>query len=106
MTVLVFPDENGANLALSSGRAQLVFADTPPAAYAVAKSNGQFKLVGAPYASAPYGLAMPKGSGLAPAVLAALKVLMHNGTYQAIFSKWGLKGATITDPSKSTARSR
>ncbi len=47
VTVLVFPDQNGANLALASGRAQLVFADSPPAAYAVKKSNGQFKLVGA-----------------------------------------------------------
>ena len=62
--VLVFPDQNGANLALTSGRAQLVFADSPPAAYAVKKSNGQFKLVGAPYAAAPYGLATAKGSSL------------------------------------------
>ncbi|MGH9059207.1 MAG: ABC transporter substrate-binding protein, partial [Acidimicrobiales bacterium] len=38
-----FPDQNGANLALSSGRAQLVMADSPVAAYAVKKANGQFK---------------------------------------------------------------
>jgi polar amino acid transport system substrate-binding protein len=98
VTVLTFADQNGANLALSSGRAQLVFADSPPAAYAVKKSNGQFKLVGAAYAAAPYGLAMAKGNGLDTAVLAALKVLMKNGTYQAIFTKWGLKSAAITNP--------
>jgi polar amino acid transport system substrate-binding protein len=98
VTVLVFPDQNGANLALASGRAQLVFADSPPAAYAVKKSNGQFKLVGAPYAAAPYGLAMAKGNGLDKAVLAALKVLMKNGTYKSIFAKWGLSAAAITDP--------
>jgi polar amino acid transport system substrate-binding protein len=98
VTVLTFSDQNGANLALSSGRAQLVFADSPPAAYAVKKSNGQFKLVGAAYAAAPYGLAMAKGNGLDKAVLAALKVLMKNGTYQAIFTKWGLKSAAITNP--------
>ncbi len=98
VTVLTFADQNGANLALSSGRAQLVFADSPPAAYAVQKSNGQFKLVGAAYAAAPYGLAMAKGNGLDTAVLAALKVLMKNGTYQAIFNKWGLKSAAITNP--------
>ncbi len=64
VTVLTFPDQNGANLALVSGRAQLGFADTPPAAYQVKKSNGQFKLVGQAYAAAPYGLAMAKSSGL------------------------------------------
>jgi polar amino acid transport system substrate-binding protein len=98
VTVLTFADQNGANLALSSGRAQLVFADSPPAAYAVKKSNGQFKLVGAAYAAAPYGLAMAKGNGLDKSVLAALKVLMKNGTYQSIFNKWGLKSAAITNP--------
>ena len=46
VTVLTFPDQNGANLALSSGRAQLVMADSPVAAYAVKKSNGQFKITG------------------------------------------------------------
>ena len=33
VTVLTFPDQNGANLALSSGRAQLGFADSPVAEY-------------------------------------------------------------------------
>src|SRR5437868_2336095 len=57
VTVLTFPDQNGANLALSSGRAQLVMADSPPSEYAVKKSNGQFKITGSTYGTAPYGLA-------------------------------------------------
>jgi polar amino acid transport system substrate-binding protein len=96
--VLSFPDQNGANLALSSGRAQLGFADSPPAAYAVKKSNGQFKLVGPTLAAAPYGLAIPKKSGLAPAVLAALKALMKNGSYTKILTKWGVQAGAITTP--------
>jgi polar amino acid transport system substrate-binding protein len=88
--VLVFPDQNGANLAVASGRAQLGFADTPVAAYQVKKTGGQFKLVGAAYASAPYGLAIPKNTHLAPAVLAAMKVLEANGQYSAILNHWGL----------------
>jgi polar amino acid transport system substrate-binding protein len=98
VTVLVFATQTEANLAVSSGRAQLGFADTPVAAYQVKQSGGLFKLVGAAYAPAPYGLAIPKKSGLAPAVLAALKVLMKDGTYQAIFAKWGLEGIAITTP--------
>jgi polar amino acid transport system substrate-binding protein len=94
--VLSFPDQNGANLALSAGRAQLGFADSPPAAYAVKQSHGQFKLVGPTIAAAPYGLAIPKKSGLAPAVLAALKTLMTNGSYTKIVTKWGVQAGAIT----------
>jgi polar amino acid transport system substrate-binding protein len=94
--VLSFPDQNGANLALSSGRAQLGFADSPPAEYAVKKSNGQFKLVGPTLAAAPYGLAIPKKSGLTQPVLAALKVLMKNGSYTKILTKWGIEKGAIS----------
>ena len=42
--VQIYPDQNGANLAISSGRAELGMADSPVAAYIVEQSNGQFKL--------------------------------------------------------------
>src|SRR5438552_3133687 len=58
--VLTFTDQNGANLAITSGRAQVGMADSPVADYQVKKSSGQFKLVGKPYGTAPYGIAMPK----------------------------------------------
>jgi polar amino acid transport system substrate-binding protein len=94
VTVLSFSDQNQANLAVSSGRAQLGFADTPVAGYQVEKSNGQFKLVGASYANAPYGLALPKGNGMTRPVQAGLLVLQKDGQYAAILKKWGLsKGA-------------
>ncbi|MFL5861742.1 MAG: ABC transporter substrate-binding protein [Solirubrobacteraceae bacterium] len=96
VTVLTFPDQNGANLALSSGRAQIVMADSPVAAYGVKKSNGQFKTVGATYGTAPYGLAVPKTGDLDKAVLAAMKVVMSNGTYSKIMAKWGLQSGAIS----------
>jgi polar amino acid transport system substrate-binding protein len=90
VSVSVFPDQNAANLALSSGRATVDMADSPPAAYAVEQSNGQFKISGRQYGVAAYGIAMPKNSGLAKPVLDALKAVMADGTYQRIFSYWGL----------------
>jgi polar amino acid transport system substrate-binding protein len=105
VTVLTFPDQNGANLALSSGRAQLVMADSPVADYAVAKSNGQFKIVGTTYGTAPYGLALPKNNGMAKAVLAALLVLMRNGTYKSILTHWGIESGAITVPKTNGATS-
>jgi polar amino acid transport system substrate-binding protein len=96
VSVIAFPNQNLANLAVSSGRAQLGFADTPVAGYQVTKTHGLFKLVGAAYATAPYGLAFPKTSGLDKAVQAALVVLINNGTYKSIFDKWGLQSGVIT----------
>jgi polar amino acid transport system substrate-binding protein len=92
--ILSFSDQNQANLALSSGRADLGFLDSPIAEYQVKQTGGQFKVVGAAYATGPYGLALPKGN-LAPAVLAALKVLMQNGTYDSILKHWGLTQGAI-----------
>jgi polar amino acid transport system substrate-binding protein len=105
VTVQVYPDQNAVNLALSSGRADVDMSDSPPAAYAVEQSNGQFKLTGKQYGVAAYGIAIPKNSGLAKPVLDALKAVMADGTYDKIFQYWGLvkKGAagcpcTITNP--------
>jgi len=98
VTVSVFPDQNGANLALSSGRSDVGMADSPVADYQVKKSNGQFKLTGKSYGTAPYGIAIPKDSGLDKPVLAALKALMANGQYKAILAKWGISSGAITNP--------
>jgi polar amino acid transport system substrate-binding protein len=98
VTVQTYPDQNGANLAVSSGRAQLGFADTPVAYYQVKQTSGEFKVVGASYANAPYGLAFPKGSGLVKPTLAALKQLMSDGTYTTILTKWGVQSGAITNP--------
>ena len=94
VTVLVFNTQTEANLAVSSGRAALGFADTPVADYQVKQSSGEFKIVGAPYATGPYGLAIPK-NGLDKAVLAALQAVVKNGTYASILAKWGLSGIAI-----------
>jgi polar amino acid transport system substrate-binding protein len=98
ITPLVFPDESGANLALSSGRADAVLADSPVAAYAAKQSNGQFEITGSSYDTAPYGIAIPKTNGLTQPILSALKKLMSDGTYTAILKKWGIDDGAITNP--------
>ena len=97
VNVLVFPTQTGANLALSTGRAQVMMADTPVAAYQVKLSNGKFKLEGA-YGVAPYGIAVPKGSGMAQPILDALKKLIAEGIYTKILAKWGTSSGAITTP--------
>ena len=98
LKVLVLPDQPAANLALSSGRADVSMADSPVAAYQVKKSDGRFELVGTPYAPAPYGIAVPKGSGLAKPLLQAVEATMEDGSYQAVLRKWGVQVGAIDDP--------
>ena len=98
VTVLQFSDQSGANLAVASGRADVGFADSPPVDYIVQSSNGQFKNTGKPFGLAPYGIALPKGNGMAAAVEAALKELIANGKYADMLKKWNLSDGAITAP--------
>jgi hypothetical protein len=41
-----------------------------------------------PVQRGPYGIAIPKGNGMAKPMLDALKVLMATGAYKPILSKW------------------
>jgi polar amino acid transport system substrate-binding protein len=104
-TVYSYPDQNSANLAIASGRAQVGMADSPVAAYQVQQSHGTFKLVGKAYGTAPYGIAVPKGSGMTGPLLAALKRVMSDGTYLAILKKWGIQAGAITNPTINGATS-
>ena len=97
INLLVFPGQNDANLALSSGRAQVDYADSPIIAYQVRKLGVSVRS-SPTFGAAPYGLALPKGNGMAKPVLEALKVLMANGTYAAILKRWELESAAITNP--------
>jgi polar amino acid transport system substrate-binding protein len=97
--VLAFPDQNGANLALSSGRADVVLADSPVNAYAAKQSNGAFKIAGSVYGTAPYGIAVPKGpkyAGFAQAISGALTDLAKSGQYQQILTKWGVQAGAVS----------
>lgn len=105
VSLSIFPDQTGANLALSSGRVQVVMADSPVADYAVKKSGGKFKLVGPTYGTAPYGIAVPRPSGVAPghapldkALLLAMKKVISDGTYDSILKKWGVQSGAINNP--------
>jgi polar amino acid transport system substrate-binding protein len=95
--LLVFPGQNDANLALSSGRAEIDFADSPIIAYQVRKLGVNVRSSPA-FGVAPEGLALPKNNGMAKPVLEALKLLIANGTYMSILKKWEIQEATITNP--------
>jgi polar amino acid transport system substrate-binding protein len=96
VTVQSFSDQNSVNLAVSSGRADVGFADSQVSGYVVAQSNGAFKLTGQAFAVAPYGIATPKGNGMDKAIAAAVTELINNGTYLQILKKWGVQDGAVT----------
>jgi polar amino acid transport system substrate-binding protein len=96
VSVLTFSTQSEANLAVSSGRADVGFADSPVAAYIVATSNGVFQNSGTSVNNAPYGFALPRGNGMAAPVAAAVNALIANGVYSQILTKWGVQSGAIT----------
>ena len=97
LTVLPFDDQSGANLALSSGRADVVMADSPVNAYAAQQSKGAFMIVGTTYGTAPYGIAVPKKStALRDALVSALNKMIADGSYKTLLTKWGVQAGAIT----------
>jgi polar amino acid transport system substrate-binding protein len=97
VTVLAFGNQNEANLAVSGGRADVGFADSQVAGYIVATSNGVFQNSGTAFEVAPYGLALPKGNGMATPVQGAVNLLISNGIYHKILTKWGVQAGAVTD---------
>ncbi|NNN00816.1 MAG: ABC transporter substrate-binding protein [Acidimicrobiaceae bacterium] len=98
LTILSLSTQTAANLAVSSGQADVGFLDSQIAGYVVSTSNGAFKLLGKAVNVAPYGIATPKtaaGKGLAKAIQAALKTLIANGTYGAILKHWGVSAGGL-----------
>jgi polar amino acid transport system substrate-binding protein len=99
LRIAIFGDHNAVYIALKSSNDDAVgLTDSPVAAYSVKHSRGELALSGEPYDEAPYGIALPKGSGLARPILAALKKLMADGTYRAILTKWGIQSGAIANP--------
>jgi polar amino acid transport system substrate-binding protein len=105
VTVLSFGNQSQANLAVSSGRAQVGFADSQVAAYIVSTSNGVFMNSGSAIEVAPYGLALPKGNGMAAPVQAAVNLLIANGVYKTILTKWGVEAGAVSTASINGATS-
>ena len=106
VTALSTDDQNAANLALTTGRAQVGSADSPVAEYAVKQSNGTLAIAGKSYEDAPYGIAIPKDAGtLKQAIQGALVALIADGSYKTILAKWGVDDGAITAPAINGATS-
>lgn len=95
---VILKTQNDVNLALTSQRADVAMADSPVVRYIVDQSDGKLKTEGDPYGLAPYGIAIPKGTGMTQPVLDAVKKIETNGAYDKILSYWHLSSGHLNNP--------
>ncbi|MER3452356.1 MAG: atrA protein [Acidimicrobiia bacterium] len=97
LTVLTFDTDPEAQQALKAGRTVADMNDFPVAAY-VAKTTGDFEVVGEQIGAGPYGIGVRKeDTDLRDAIQRALKAVIADGTYDRILEKWNVtRGALKT----------
>lgn len=97
ITAQLYPSQNEANLAVASGRADAVLADSISMAYAAKESKGAFELAtGNDYDPTDLAVAVPNDSPLVAPISAALKELQQDGTLRKLVDKWGIPGQAMT----------
>lgn len=92
----LYPDQAAANLAVDSGRADVVSLDSPGAVLLVEKSNGKLVVAGT-YGEALHGIALAKGSDLVRPIALAFQATMEDGSGPKIFESWGLGPTAVAD---------
>lgn len=84
-----FTTQNAAELAVSSGRVELVAAGSAKLLY-MANQTGTFAVSEFTAGAVYNGIGVPKGDPIGPLLRDALQSMMDDGSYQAIMEKWGV----------------
>jgi polar amino acid transport system substrate-binding protein len=93
-----YDDQAAANEALARGIADATLTDSPSAIYGAKESNGRIQCSGMPYATALYGIAIPKREAeLRDGVFKAMKDLISDGAYQRLTGQWGLSSGAVPE---------
>ena len=102
LEVMSFTDQPTSILSVRSRRADAFFSSQAPLSYFVHQAKGDLELAAIGKANGFQdlfqGAVVPKGSPLGAVLLDGIKVLKANGTYAAIFKKWGLDNNMIDEP--------
>lgn len=93
-----FPDDGSRTLAVTNGRIEVTATSQDALGYQIASQNVPLELQSFTYAPVEQGIVIPDGSDLGPAVEAAMKEIVSNGTYAKIMEKWGVSDAAYSSP--------
>ena len=79
-----------------TGKADVFYADSPVAGYAISQTDGQLEALGEDVGVTKEAVAIKKGdSDTAKAVQAAMQKLMDDGTYMKILKHWGVESGAL-----------
>ena len=98
LEIMSFKEQTDATTALLSGRADVMYADTPVAGYAAMGNNGKLEILESSNDAEPMGAAVKKGDAkMLKLIKAAIDKLMKNGVYNDILKKWGVENVAIKE---------
>jgi polar amino acid transport system substrate-binding protein len=82
---------------LVGGKVDVMFADSPIIAYAIAQTGGKLEQLGDVFESAPQGIVVSKDDdALTTAIQKAVQKLIDDGTYGKILTAWGNTDGAVT----------
>jgi polar amino acid transport system substrate-binding protein len=91
-----FTTQNAAELAVSSGRVELVAAGSAKLQY-LAKQTGKFEVTSFVSNAVYNGIGLRKDDKLGPVLRDALQSMIDDGSYKALMAKWGVDGAGMLE---------
>jgi polar amino acid transport system substrate-binding protein len=91
-----FPSDSAAELAVSSGRAEVYSSSEDQLSWLIDQTAHQFELQPLDYMPVPEGAGVTKGLGLSKPVADAMDKLIQSGAYQAIMKKWSITEGLVT----------
>lgn len=93
-----FPDVSQSVLAVQAGRADVTVLPKHAALWTAKQANGELEVVGSPKEGNDInGIALGKDSGLTEPVQGAIQKLMDDGTFEEIFTEWGLQDVILEE---------
>ena len=94
--VMSYKRQAEAATAVATGKADVFYADSPVAGYAISQTDDQLEALGEDVGVTKEAVAIKKGdSDTAKAVQAAMQKLMDDGTYMKILKHWGVESGAV-----------
>lgn len=94
--LIEFATDDEAFDAFKAGKSDVHVTDFPVVAYLAKTNDRKYEVAGRQFDLVPYGIAVPKNDPkLRERIVAALRGVIADGTYDALLKKWGLEQGAL-----------
>jgi polar amino acid transport system substrate-binding protein len=98
ITLQTYPTDGARVLAITNGRVEITAATVDAMAWVIKSESVPLTLQPLVYEPLEQGIALPNDGKLGPALQAAMKEIMNNGSYTKILEKWDVAQIGYTSP--------